>query len=260
VQFEARVGSAPVACGQQYEGVGSAASTVEVRDLRLYVSNVVLTAADGSQVPLELVPDGLWQTSEVALLDFEDGSGACNEAGTAELRDRIVGRAPAGDYTGIAFDLGVPFEANHLDATLADSPLNVSAMYWAWQSGYKFLRLDLGVGAGPDRLAWPIHIGSSGCTSASPVVAPTTACGAPNRARVQLSGFDPTSGAVVFDLAELLSETDLTGATEGSPPGCMAAPNDKAECAELFSSLGMSFDSGACEADCAAQRAFRGEP
>ena len=34
--------------------------------------------------------------------------------------------------------MGVPFESNHRDSTIAPSPLNITAMFWNWQGGYKF--------------------------------------------------------------------------------------------------------------------------
>ena len=69
--------------------------------------------------------DGLWQYENVALLDFEDKTGGCRDVGTVETNAQVVGTVPEGDYTGLTFDLGVPFELNHIDASTAPSPLNV---------------------------------------------------------------------------------------------------------------------------------------
>lgn len=55
--------------------------------------------------------------------------------------------AGAGRYTGLAFDMGVPFALNHADVTAAPSPLNIQALWWNWQGGYKFMRVDMRTGA-----------------------------------------------------------------------------------------------------------------
>ncbi|MFC6617428.1 MbnP family protein [Deinococcus radiophilus] len=49
--------------------------------------------------------------------------------------------------TGLRFDVGVPRELNHLDATTAKAPLSIEeGMYWAWNSGYIFFSLHGDVG------------------------------------------------------------------------------------------------------------------
>ncbi|MEM7592163.1 MAG: MbnP family protein, partial [Cyanobacteria bacterium P01_A01_bin.83] len=86
--------------------------------------------------------DGKWQHQNVALLDFEDGTDSCDN-GTPEIRTQVVGTIPEGDYESLQFTLGVPPQLNHDDAAIAPSPLNLTSMWWNWQGGYKFLRLDL---------------------------------------------------------------------------------------------------------------------
>ncbi|PSN19865.1 metallo-mystery pair system four-Cys motif protein [filamentous cyanobacterium CCP5] len=141
IQFAAKVGERPFSCSESYL-LGTANTQVMPTDFRLYVSEVALIDADGNAVPLELEQDGQWQYQNVALLDFEDRTGACAN-GTVETRNQVVGTVPAGGYQGLRFTLGVPFDLNHEDATLAPSPLNLTSLWWNWRGGYKFLRVDL---------------------------------------------------------------------------------------------------------------------
>lgn len=233
VQFRGVVGSESFACGQSYTNLGTTDSTWEGRDFRLYLSNVRLVDAAGVETSLELTQDGKWQNGSTVLLDFEDGSGRC-EMGNADQNDTIRGRVSAGDYVGLRFELGVPFEQNHQDVATAPAPLNVSSMFWNWLGGYKFLRVD-GVTTGLP--SWRLHLGSTGCDG--DMMGNVNTCTNPNRATVEIDNFDPDADTLVADLAALLARADLeTDATED--PGCMSKPVDT-ECAPYFSSLGLAF-------------------
>lgn len=140
--FAGEFAGEPFDCTARFEDVGASGASVTVADYRLYVSRVRLLGADGTETPLALDEDGRWQGDGVALLDFEDATGHCAN-GTPPVNATVSGRAPAGDYTGVAFDVGVPFESNHGDPTLAGSPLNLTALFWNWRGGYRFLRVDL---------------------------------------------------------------------------------------------------------------------
>jgi len=142
LNFAAYVGEEEFVCGESYEGVGTEKSTITPKDFRFYVSNLALINDDGDAIPLELSQDGKWQYQNTALLDFEDGSSSCDN-GTAEINTTVAGTIPAGDYQSLQFTLGVPPNLNHDDAAIAPSPLNLTSMWWNWQGGYKFLRVDL---------------------------------------------------------------------------------------------------------------------
>lgn len=142
IDFEAWVGESEFVCGESYEGVGVNQSTITPTDFRFYVSNLALIDESGNAVPLELEQDGKWQYQNVALLDFEDGTSACDN-GTAELNTTVVGTVPEGDYQSLQFTMGVPQDLNHEDAAIAPSPLNLTSMWWNWQGGYKFLRVEM---------------------------------------------------------------------------------------------------------------------
>lgn len=143
IPFALQAGEQAVGCGQGVDALGLSNSKVTFNDLRFYVSDLNLIDADGVATPLQLDQDGFWQYEGTALLDFEDGTHGCADSGNADMNSVVKGTAPAGDYVAVRFDLGVPFDLNHLDVTLAQSPLNVPAMWWNWQGGYKFLRLDI---------------------------------------------------------------------------------------------------------------------
>lgn len=257
ITFGAAVGDAQAACGQEYEGVGEPATMIEIQDLRFYVSGIELLDAAGNATPLTLEQDGLWQYEDVALLDFEDGTAACQESGTAELNDTVVGTVPAGDYTGVRFSLGVPFELNHQDVAAASSPLNLPSMFWVWQGGYKFVRVDLR-NQDPDDSAWFWHMGSTGCSSDGPEAPPSEPCLRSNRLPIELDTFDWQSQTIVLDLAQLLDGVDASQNTPMTSPGCMSAPDDP-ECMALFPKLGLDLDTGECASDCGDQQVFRVE-
>lgn len=235
LRFVGAVGTEAFSCAASYPGVGSSGSTVEVMDFRFYVHGVELLTKGGDAVPLELKQDGVWQHEDVALIDLEDGSGSCAN-GSSEVNDTIVGEAPEGEYEGVRFVLGVPFAQNHGDAAVAPSPLNLTPMFWSWQAGYKFARIDLKSAA---QDLWAIHLGSTGCEMDGDNQ--VTGCAAENRASVELTGFDPTSRAITADILALVQTADLDANQMGTAPGCMSEPADT-DCSPVFAGFGLPFD------------------
>lgn len=94
--------------------------------LAALVSGVALERADGSVVRLD---------GQYGFIDAADGRM------TVRLR-----QVPRGEYTGIAFALGLAPEENHGDPAHwpAGHPLNplVNRLHWGWQGGYVFLALE----------------------------------------------------------------------------------------------------------------------
>lgn len=279
ITFAAMVGDDEAKCGQVYR-VGTPASMVELADMRLHVHNVRLINAEGDEVAVALDGDRPFQGDGVVLLDFEDGSGACEE-GNSELNSEIAGTVPEGDYVGLKFTVGVSFEQNHQSVDAAPPPLNIPAMFWNWLGGYKFMKFDvvpaaaeLGaeMGAGmaeapPSEIMevaprWNFHLGSTGCPPKAfngmmPVLTdpPSGPCDNPNRPEIMLSAFDADSDTVVIDIAALLDGADLR-VNAGGPPGCMSLGADAEDCMAVFPHLGLSFESGDCDNDCADQTVF----
>ena len=251
IPFHGVVGAAPFACGQSYDGLGTTASRLTPADFRFYLSNIRLVDSSGQEAPITLDQDGTWQKDTVALLDFEDKSGPCS-AGTAATNGTVSGSVPAGSYTALRFDLGLPDDIDHQDASVALPPLNVSGLFWSWQSGYKFLRTE-GVTTG-QKDGYNVHIGSTGCVRDGATGAVT--CANKDRAAVELTGFDPDRSVVVADLKPLLAGSDIDTNTDGTAPGCMSEPTDP-DCVPIFHALGLAF--GATDAWAGRQTFFKVE-
>lgn len=276
VRFAAQVNGAAFACGQSYPGLGTTGATATPTDFRFYVHDLHLLRADGTAVPVTLA-ESPWQREGVALLDFENGQGPCAQGGNAPLNESVRGTAPAGSYAGLRFTLGVPERLNHQDATVAPSPFNLTAMFWNWQNGYKFAKVDLQVagempaapgapahggqvpggqalGGQAGRGGFSLHLGSTQCTAGAPTE-PGRDCRNPNRPEVTLTGFDPLRQPVIADVGPVLAGVDITRNTERTPPGCMSFPNDP-ECRGVLPALGLPYmDAAAGE-----QRFFRVQP
>lgn len=252
IQFRAQVGDAPFACGTMYEDIGASHSSWLPADFRFYVSEVRLTKADHSEVPVRLIKDA-WQDDDTALLDFEDRTQPCNN-GNAQTNTSIRGVVPAGEYTGVHFVLGIPFEKNHQDASIAESPLNLTSMFWGWQGGYKFVRVDSFIVEEGAFDEFRIHLGSTGCRYGRPLE--VAGCTHPNRADVRLSAFDPSTDVIVADLAAVLADSDLTSNVPETAPGCMSDVGDT-DCTPLLRNLGVDEDDGF---PLSTQKFFRVEP
>lgn len=242
LRFRATVGAEAFQCGKSYADIGTSHAAVTASDFRFYVHDIRLVNAKGDTVRAALAPVAPWADKDVALLDFEDATGACSN-GTPELRQEVSVLAPAGTYHGVAFALGVPFNRNHGDLTAQGAPLSISRLFWSWNAGHKFLRIDMRATQGDSAAsAWVVHLGSAGCTGASSAASAPTQCTNANRAQVQLANFDLASDVVVADLAALLARSDVRKNQPQTAAGCMSAPND-VDCGGLFASLGLAHPS-----------------
>lgn len=230
--FEATVASEPFSCAGSYSNLGTSESTAEIQDFRFYVHDIEVVDGDGNAAAVELVEDGRWQRKEVALIDFTDGTGNCSNT-PGESNDRVQLRVPDGDWQGIRFRLGVPFEVNHIDMSTAASPLNIAGMFWSWTGGYKFLRLDIPTEHNP---TYRFHLGSMQCQPAAGGGA--SHCDYPNRPQVVVEEFRLDENHLRIDLAELLRDVDMDHHTENTPHGCMSTVDDP-DCDGLFDVLGL---------------------
>lgn len=272
LKFSAMVGAESFACGLSYDDIGVTHSRITPSDFRFYVSGVELIDNHGKSVPLKLDQDGIWQYKNLALLDFEDGQGPCRN-GNSGLHTAITGSVPKGHYRGVRFTLGVPFELNHGDPTIAPSPLNFTSMFWVWQTGYKFVKIDMATSGLPqavnspaemsirDKLAamekfaaasgvpgkkvtpraagFSVHLGSTDCASLS-LTSPPVGCRNLNRVTVEFDNFDTDKNSVVADVAALLNDTNVDINAQDTAPGCMSGPNDT-DCVQIFQAFGLPF-------------------
>lgn len=234
INFSASLAGKSFACGGNFEALGLTGSSATPQDLRFYVHNVALTNSAGESVPVELENDGLWQRDGLALIDFEDGTGACADEGTPETNTVIHGTVPDGDYTGVSFTLGVPFEKNHIDAQTAEPPQNLTALWWNWAFGFKFLKFDLSTTGQPD--GWRVHLGSTGCSGNE--AGAVNQCTEPNRVSVALTGFNPDTNVVNLNLTAFLDGSNIDYNTPETAPGCMSGEDP--ECVSLFDKLGLT--------------------
>jgi len=213
---------------------------ITVHNLQFYVHDVVLLGGDGRDYPFGLAAIEPWQTANVALIDLtRDPDGARNP--------RVLGH-PAGDppegFTGIRFVVGVPFALNHANPLTAAPPLDRTELFWTWQLGYKFLRVELA----EDGREWAFHLGSTGCASASALRPPSAECAEPNRIAVEVRGIDPLREPVPLRLSELVqamraADYEVCVGNYALVPAC-AAP---------FATTGLDAGSGA-------ERLFGQEP
>lgn len=237
LKFKPMVGDKPFTCGQSYEGIGSTSSKITPTDFRFYVHNVRMIDAGGKETPVALEQDGKWQVDNLALLDFENGSGPCAN-GTADTNEVIKGKVPAGKYVGVKFAVGVPFERNHADPAKAPSPLNLTQLFWVWNSGYKFARIEMQTTGLPN--GWMLHLGSTGCQPGGTMQTIPTKCEFGNRAEITLSNFNANGDVVITDLKKLLDGANMDVNQPKTARGCMSAQND-ADCAPLFANIGLPF-------------------
>ena len=211
---------------------GPVTSHAVLSDLRFYVSSPIVMDQEGRSAEARFIPDGLWQQAELALLDLENGVDSC-ENGTAELNTKLKVRVPQGEYRGLQFTVGVPFDRNHGDPLQAAAPLGDAAMHWHWRSGYKFLRAGVTT---QDDGVW-IHVGSTACKG---TVRNITGCDRPNRVTVRLPDFEPGIDTVVVELTELFAGTSLA---DGVRSDCSSGPAETS-CEAPFRALGIDFNTG----------------
>jgi uncharacterized repeat protein (TIGR04052 family) len=235
IPFAARVGDVPFACDQTFTAFGAGDASITPADFRAYVHNVRVVTADGDEVAVELAAND-FQRDGVALLDFEDGTGAC-DTGSPEVHTSITGTAPAGtDVAGVRFTLGVPEALNHLDVSVAEAPFNIPSLWWSWAGGYKFIKADVLVG--DDELAAYFHHGSTACTGTP---ADGFTCAAAHLSDIEVA-FDPATQAIGVDLAEMYASVDVVAdLVEGdNVRGCMSFSNDP-DCSGMMASVGVAF-------------------
>lgn len=256
--FEANVAGSAVSCSTSYTNLGTSNASAQLADARLFVSGLQLRDQDGNWVAVEL-DESPFQHQDVALLDFEDGTAACADSGTSEINKVVTGTVADGTYDAVRYDIGVPFALNHNNNATATAPLNVPGMFWTWQGGYKFVRVDWAVTGGVIP-RWNVHIGSTMCASNAPTEAPTEACARGNLASVELTDFDPATDTLDIDLSALVASSDIALNSTDTPPGCMSSPGEPDDCTPVFAALGMNFGDGACAESCNGQTTFSVAP
>lgn len=237
--FEAVYNSSndPVTCDGTLSGLGAGVD-VQLEDFRLYLHDVRVTTSQQRELPLTL-DDTLWQGSGVALLDFRDFV-SCGSVPQTPNTD-VTGTVALNEgerIDGVQFKIGLPESLNHTNLVDAATPLNVPTMHWSWQSGYKFMRLDVTVAGGDD---FKLHLGSTDCAG-DPEAGDSVSCDRGNRPEVRFDTFTLGQDTIVIDYAAMVA-TALDGVDDGGAPGCMSGVSDP-ECAGVFAALGLDLASG----------------
>lgn len=132
----------------------------------------------------------------------------------------------------LRFKLGVPFAQNHLNPISQQSPLNLPSMFWVWQTGHKFVRLEL---ASKDA-QWLFHLGSTGCASSSVMRAPKQDCKFPNLYTYQLPVLNNQKGNNNLMSLEVQLDKLLSGIDIESQQSCQSE-QDVESCRQLFTNL-----------------------
>jgi hypothetical protein len=159
LKMNVKVGDAPLELGKSYKTPGGADFTVDL--LKIYVSNVQLVQADGSSLSIPGVALASWSAeSEVKNAKLMDG-GQMHKAVSSSGATFFKLRAPAGEYKGVRFEVGVPKDLNHRDASTMALPLGLeSGMFWAWNPGYIFFRIEGKTVVAGKAQPWLLHMGT----------------------------------------------------------------------------------------------------
>jgi len=243
----------PVGCAAPLSNLGSSKVDAKLREARFYVYGVKLIDKKGGRTPLALAQND-WQYADLALIDFRDargGNAPCSPTNPPK-NNTITGSAPAGDYLGLEFSVGVPVESqvdgktvalNHSNVETAPPPLDVQAMSWNWQAGRRFFSVELdpssfvSLSDGAKARTWMVHLGSSGCKG-NPATGEIVSCAQPNRFTVTLDRFDPKKEQVNLDLTTLFKDSDVS-IDKGGAVGCMSALDDP-ECPAVYKAIGLN--------------------
>lgn len=192
----------------------------QLDQLWFYLSNLEVKTKLGWQEAK--LTNNQWQHQNVALLGQH-----CIDSDDANWQVAIAQSAPLDSITQLRFTIGLPFSKNHQSPMRAQSIFANSNMFWTWQQGYKYLRLDLEHSATEQN--WAFHLGATGCQSPSPIRPPANACKNPNTVTIDLD-FDDT-GVLAFDLARLFKQVELNKQTR-----CLALPTQPS-CPTLIENL-----------------------
>ncbi|GLU55367.1 hypothetical protein Dfri01_48280 [Dyadobacter frigoris] len=131
IEFDNVVGDRDLALNTgNYQNAAGEAFTVTT--LNYYVSNIKLLQADGSSYTIP-----------------KDSSYFLIRESNSESQTVTLKNIPAGEYTGVQFIIGVDSLKSVSDISqrtgildIGSGPTNDEAMYWDWNPGYIFLKLE----------------------------------------------------------------------------------------------------------------------
>jgi hypothetical protein len=108
--------------------INAAGDTVRFTTAKFYVSEISLVDTLGKLVPVTGAP--------VYLIDWASPQ-------RADGTSAVALTVKPGVYAGVVFSIGVPESLNHQNASTQAAPLGVdSGMWWAWNPGYIFHKIE----------------------------------------------------------------------------------------------------------------------
>ena len=209
---------------------GTEGKTWFIEQFQFFIGDVEFKSESSGWHKVKLI-ENPYQTGNSVLLG-KNCRETSQEINSDDSKNWTVEFEPNEHFTqssAIRFTVGLPFEVNHLNPISQKSPLNLPSMFWVWQTGHKFIRLELA----SNNQQWLFHLGSTGCSSASVLRAPTQACRYPNTVNVELPILEQQSNNLVLgvDLSVLLNQISL------SPASNCQAEQDNESCLQLLRNL-----------------------
>jgi uncharacterized repeat protein (TIGR04052 family) len=199
----------------------------QVEQLQFYINTVEYQQTQGKWLTWPMKTNA-YQSSNVALLgDHCETQGKSNANWVIEFASSVE----FNKNTKVRFTLGVPYELNHLNPLTQKSPLNDSSMFWVWQSGHKFLRLEM-ITKNDD---WLFHLGSMGCKAQSAMRSPKAPCLYPNTTTFEITMDSSTkiNNRIIFDLEKLIKGIKLINSNN-----CQSNV-DNPSCQQLFKNIAL---------------------
>ena len=114
-------------------------------------------------------------------------------------------------------------------------------MYWAWASGYKFVKIEYTASSKNS-----FHLGSHTCTGNT--AGPVNPCSKPNVPTITLTkatGFDSTKDVVTLDINALYTGADASSTGINTCMAGNATSSPKTACEPMIKNIGLNFTTGA---------------
>jgi uncharacterized repeat protein (TIGR04052 family) len=262
LNFAAVYNGQAVGCGDALTGFGpGGTASIELSDLRFYISNLRFFDDQGAELPVELASNEFQYTSSagnVALIDLTGtatgacaGTGLSFPEGTARTNAVITGTSRPAKVHSISFDVGIPqplmknILATHTDA---DAPSPLAEMHWSWAHAYRHMVMNFTLSDGGVAGEGYLHVGSTDCGGdGTRAMTDRDTCGKVNTPAVHFDHFHLTD-VVGVDLGALLGNLDFQ--VEASPGGPMVpgvachSGAGQADTGPIFGNLGITVATG----------------
>jgi uncharacterized repeat protein (TIGR04052 family) len=279
LRFAYTAGDRVLGCGETLTAQGlNGKNTVDINDLRFFVSDLRFLDKDGKDVALTLDKND-FQLSHAAgalcLVDLTSNEvGGCtadafpNSEGTKRVHEAITGSTLVSKVASVRFNVGVPqpvMKKAIQENTAEGQPSPLGDLQWPWSVGWRHFALNFGLKneAGQPGIGF-VHLGSLDCSAAMTDLALSDreSCTFVNNPAIVLDGFSLTDNLVTVDIPTILKKLDFVddlyddkGNVTGQGPGvgCHSGPSQP-DCPPVFEAFGMSLATG--KADPSKQSVF----